>query len=283
MSKHLERNILAFHRAIPRPKRIPVLQAASEVPQGSSPNTTCRSSEDGPLCSRRTSSSRLSIDQLRVSDDSPTTSVNDPYSTRDGTDSHPGLRAIGLSLAGLSRISNHGTVPALSRLSYDDSEAYMEREMRQGELLYRLGDDAEELDLSSRTCWMLQQSFAKDVLVWFPLFEQDTCVNYVARATDGGFDRSDPCTCFAFFVLALGRVSKASHHLDDATSDLPGLDYFATGARMIGQISTTTARYSIIIVQSRILMSSVLPKPLEPRHNHRSTGFMLTVILGFIC
>ena len=98
---------------------------------------------------------------------------------------------VGQNLSGLSRLMGQPCPPPLAPLAYDDDEGYLERESAQGEGLFQkphltIGD----LDLTPRSCWRLQNAFARNVLPWCPLFDQQDCVEVVTRTCEAQFPDS---------------------------------------------------------------------------------------------
>ena len=163
-----------------------------------------------------------------------------------------GYDRIGLSLEAFSRLGGHDAPPFLESLQFDESEAFLVREVAQGKCLYQAGDPG-NLDLSPRLCAKLLQAFARNVLTWFPIFDEKSFSRLVAKSCTNLFDQSDPEMCLILLMLSLGDLSKA----DDLTSDdphkFPGLNYFLAACRTLNRDATFS--YSLLETQCHILIS----------------------------
>lgn len=162
------------------------------------------------------------------------------------------LPLVGAPMLGLSRLAGHPTPPVLEAMVFDDSEAFLEREMSQGEILFS-AEFAEDLDLSQRTTWRLQRTFARDILPWIPLFDQEECVRVVNLAFSHGFDQSSSLTSLTFLIFALGAIAGADHDTDDNIHEFPGAQYFVTACRALG-LHPAWQR-DVVALQCRILQS----------------------------
>ncbi|KAK7425133.1 hypothetical protein QQX98_000047 [Neonectria punicea] len=88
---------------------------------------------------------------------------------------------VGLSLDGFSRTAAKPCPKQLEPLLFDDAEDYLECEHKYNRLILDPAAhfDISDVDLSFKTCWKNQQSFAKNVLPWVPIFDQQLCAKLV--------------------------------------------------------------------------------------------------------
>ena len=163
-----------------------------------------------------------------------------------------GYGRIGLSFDCFTRLAGHDLHPLFEPLQYDESEAYLEREIAQGKRLYEAGDPG-TLDLSPRLCGRLLQSFARNVLTWFPLFDQESFSKLAARAYTHVFDQSDLERCLILLMLGLGALSKAEELTSDDPHAFPGLNYFLAACRTLNK--DATLGFSLLETQCRVLTS----------------------------
>jgi hypothetical protein len=170
------------------------------------------------------------------------------------------LSLMGLSLLGLSRLENCRPPTTLTPLARDVSEEYIDIEARQGEELFGTPFTPELMDLSNTARWRLQQSFAKNVLPWFPLFDESYCMENINFAAAREFNHSHLETGIAFFIFALGALSKADNHTADTPHEFPGIQYFLAATRVIN--NSPIAHGSILAIQCRLLQAYV------PRHGN---------------
>ncbi|KAJ9611496.1 hypothetical protein H2200_004680 [Cladophialophora chaetospira] len=155
------------------------------------------------------------------------------------------------ALKGLARIVGQTIPEPLLPLSVTNDEIYLEIEIRRGEaLLSGPLASLQDLDLSPKTCWRLQQSFARGILPWCPFIDQEECARNVTRTCDLQFPQHDLETSLALFVLALGDISKQDYRGDTA-NEFKGLDYFQLASSILSQPQHSA--YSILAVQCRIL------------------------------
>ena len=169
---------------------------------------------------------------------------------------------VGHSLKGLSRIVGHPTPQQLLPLAEEAGETYLEFEARRGEeMFHHCAVDMQNLDLSPRTCWRLQQSFTRSVLPWCPFIDQEECEELLSRICESHFPTDSLETCFVLFILALGSIAKEDYR-GDAGSGFSGLEYFQAAAGMICRPRGTI--YSIMQVQCRILMTFYFLFSLRP-------------------
>lgn len=170
---------------------------------------------------------------------------------------------VGQSTRGLSRVANHVTPEALIPLAEEDGDGYLEMEIRQGEALFSNSTATlQDLDLSPRTCWRLQQSFTRSILPWCPFIDQEECAQIISRACESHFPEHSLETCLALFMLALGAVGKEDYRGDMAI-EFHGLDYFQVASTMMVRPQLLTS-YPITGVQCRILMAFYLLYCLRP-------------------
>jgi hypothetical protein len=147
---------------------------------------------------------------------------------------------VGLNLHGLARMSGRNCAPELMPLLHHDGEAFLERETAQYSPLFG-GNKAKTLDLTSRTCWKNQQSFARNILTWYPIFDQESSTKLVREATESNFEPSKSSTCLSFFILALGTFTRAEDTLvPTPIEDTPGLEYFQAGSRCLNSMTSET-------------------------------------------
>jgi hypothetical protein len=165
-------------------------------------------------------------------------------------------------LSGLSRLVGQQCPPPLYPLADDDDhddEAFLERQAKSDEALLQSSHlTLAELSITTRSFWRLQNSFARNVLPWCPLFDQKDCVDITIRTYDAQFPDRSLETCLTLFVLALGALTRSEHHAEDGnnnTADFPGLDYFQVASNILG--CDRSSRYGILSIQCRILMGYV--------------------------
>jgi hypothetical protein len=146
--------------------------------------------------------------------------------------------------------------------SWDYTADFYDDEIMAGEVL---ADQCDEIihrpvDVSRRTCRRLQQSFVENFLRWTPIFDQRTCVSALEQAEHGAFSYSNPPTCLAFMILALGAVSEdrteGPHNLT------PGLEYFARGCQILERLSLRTG--NLATLQCRVLQASYFKFAIRP-------------------
>ncbi|KAF2188898.1 hypothetical protein K469DRAFT_748133 [Zopfia rhizophila CBS 207.26] len=191
-----------------------------------------------------------------------------------------GYDRIGLGLEPFARLAGHEISPLLEPLQFDESEAFLEREIAQGKLLYQAGDPG-TLDLS-RLCGRLLQSFAKNVLTWFPLFDKDSFSKLAARSYTHVFDQSDLEMCLVFLMLSLGALSKAGSLRSDDPHEFPGLNYFLAACRTLNR--DATLGYSLLEIQCHVLISLYLLlclRPLQASHAISLASKSVLTLLNF--
>lgn len=150
-------------------------------------------------------------------------------------------------------------VKPLNELLYEDMEEYLQREEVQGVKLFTYIPTIDP-DLSPRTCWLLQQSFASNVLPWLPLFPQDHCVRNLEEAIFSGFDLDHPPSSLTLFVLAIGALIRRPDDTDDVVEGLAGIEYFHKGCKGL-DVYSRREHHSIVTVQSHILSWYVVRSP----------------------
>ncbi|KAK5189617.1 hypothetical protein LTR99_006150 [Exophiala xenobiotica] len=166
-----------------------------------------------------------------------------------------GFSLVGLTLSGLSRLVGQQCPPPLYPLADDDDEAFLERHANPDEALCQSCHlTMADLSVTTRSFWRLQNSFARNVLPWCPLFDQKYCVDITTRTYETQFPDQGLETCLTLFVLALGALTRSEHHTEDgnSTTDFPGLDYFQVASNILG--CDRSSRYGILSIQCRILM-----------------------------
>jgi hypothetical protein len=143
----------------------------------------------------------------------------------------------------------------LNQLVYDDMEEYLQREAIQGNKFYSYIPTA-EVDLSPRTCWLLQQSFATNILPWLPLFQADQCVRHLEEAALNNYSVSNPSSLLTLFVLAIGAIISRPNDTEYAVERLAGMEYFYKGCKGL-EAYGLRMDHDIPIIQCRILSSYV--------------------------
>ncbi|PGH26765.1 hypothetical protein AJ80_01529 [Polytolypa hystricis UAMH7299] len=155
--------------------------------------------------------------------------------------------------------------PTLNAPSWDDTEAFYDDELEAGEHLAR----AKELaltrypDLSRNTTRYLQQGFVENFLRWLPIWDIQDCLAYVERARDCDFHPSEPSSCVAMLLFAIGAISQAGATVSP-DQDIPGIAYFARGSWLLD--CRPTASKSFVALQCRFLQAIYLQfcfMPLE--------------------
>jgi hypothetical protein len=138
--------------------------------------------------------------------------------------------------------------------SWDDSEAFYDDQLAAGEELFKdtRASQLRNVDLSRKTTLYLQQNFVENYLRWLPICELQDCVRHVNQAYACNFDPSDPSSCFAMLVFAIGRVADGS--TESYHQELPGLDYFARGNMMLDTLSVNPS--CMTRMQCRLLQTA---------------------------
>jgi hypothetical protein len=146
--------------------------------------------------------------------------------------------------------------------SWDYTASFYDDEILAGEELCDQMDELmiQQIDLSRRTIRRLQQSFVQNFLRWTPIFDQQTCVQVVDQATAENFGNSNPPTCLAFFLFALGAISEERN--ENLELQKPGLGYFARGCQILEGLSLRTG--NLLLLQCRVLQSSYLRVAIWP-------------------
>ena len=156
----------------------------------------------------------------------------------------------------LPELKNCRCLPPLNALIYDDMEDYLQREIAQGDEFYDYVPTV-EADLSPRACWLLQQSFATNILPWLPLFQADHCVSHLEDATIHNYDLQNPSSTLTLFVLAVGALIGRPNDTEDAVDRLAGMEYFYRGCKGL-EVYNKKRNHDIVVIQCRILSSYVL-------------------------
>ncbi|KAF2182964.1 hypothetical protein K469DRAFT_217710 [Zopfia rhizophila CBS 207.26] len=172
-----------------------------------------------------------------------------------------GYDKMGLTFEFLIRLAGHEVSPIFQPLQFDESEVYLEREIAQGRDLYQAGSPG-ALDLSPGLCSGLLQSFARNVLTWFPMFDQKSFSKLAAKSYTYHFDQSDPETCLILLILGLGALSKSEDLTGDEPRQFPGLNYFLAACKALNM--WITPGYSLVELQCQILISLYLLLCLRP-------------------
>lgn len=206
----------------------------------------------------------------------PLTSPSDPAPT-----GFLGYNRIGVGLGALTRLGGHEMPPLLEPLQFDDSEAFFVREIAQGKRLYQAGNP-NNLDLSPRLCARLLQAFSRNVLTWFPIFDQESFTKLVAKSCTDLFDQSDPETCLILLMLSLGDLSKVDDLTSDDPHEFPGLNYFLAASRTLNR--DATLGYSLLEAQCHLLISLYLLlclRPLQAAHAISLASKSVLTLFGF--
>lgn len=160
---------------------------------------------------------------------------------------------VGQSFKGLARLAEQPVPTALLPLAQQDGEDWLKVQIHRGEDLF-LGPPADlrSQDLSNKTCWRLQQSFASLILPWCPLIDQQESAHIVTCTSEQKFPDTALETCLTLFIFALGAIAKEDYRGDTA-SEFAGLSYFQLASTMLSHPRHTN--HSILAVQCRILQS----------------------------
>ena len=152
--------------------------------------------------------------------------------------------------------------PFINSDSWDDTEEFYDDEMLASEQLYlqMQASRLRVLDLSRKTTRYLQQSFVDNFLRWMPICDLQDCSDYVNQAYSCNFDPSNPSSCFAMLVFAIGAVAEG--RIGTIDEELPGLDYFAEGSKMVDGMSLMTR--SLTTLQCRIMQASYYQFSIRP-------------------
>ena len=193
------------------------------------------------------------------------TPASTPASTPQHTETNPptplyapaptrllGYDRMGLSLLVFARLAEHEVPPLLEPLQFNESESFLVREVAQGKCLYQAGDPG-NLEISPRLCARLLQAFGRNVLTWFPIFDQESFSKLVAKSYTDLSDPSDPEKCLILLMLGLGDLSKADDLTSDDPHEFPGLNYFLAACRALNR--DATLGYSLLETQCHILIS----------------------------
>lgn len=176
-----------------------------------------------------------------------------------------GFQRLGLSFDIFKLLGHNRLPPALEPLSVYGGEPFVEQEIVKGTLLNQAGDP-NALDLSPQACLELQQSFAENILPWFPLFNREAFSKRTTQFHDCAFNQSDQETCQILFILGLGALSRAKGFATDDARNFPGLNYFLAACRILNP----TPNYSLVEVQCYILKSCVVSPFSFSSTSHRS-------------
>ncbi|EEU36450.1 uncharacterized protein NECHADRAFT_81209 [Fusarium vanettenii 77-13-4] len=166
---------------------------------------------------------------------------------------------VGLSLYGFAKTATKPCPKQLEPLLFDDGEDYLEHEHEYNQRILdpAVYVDIKDVDLSVKACWRNQQSFAKSVLPWVPVFDQQLCAKLVQEVSANGFDSCDPASSLGLFVLALGALSRAGDESSQTSvSETPGLGYFRIASRKLDVAAN--GQDTVTIAQCFVLKASYL-------------------------
>lgn len=155
----------------------------------------------------------------------------------------------------LPELKNCKCLAPLNELVYDDFEDYLQREIDQGNEFFAYVPTV-DVDLSPRTCWGLQQSFAVNILPWLPIFQADHCVRHLDDAVLHNYDPRNNSSTLTLFVLAVGALIGRPNDTEDAVDRLAGMEYFYRGCQNLDRYNRKRSS-DIEIIQCRILSSYV--------------------------
>jgi len=152
--------------------------------------------------------------------------------------------------------------PFINSDSWDDTEEFYDDEMLASEQLHiqMQATKLRTLDLSRKTTRYLQQSFVDNFLRWIPICDLQDCSDYVNQGYSCNFDPSHPSSCFAMLVFAIGAVAEG--RIGTIDEELPGLDYFAEGNKMMDGMSLMTR--SLTTLQCRVMQASYYQFSIRP-------------------
>lgn len=176
----------------------------------------------------------------------------------------------------LPELKNCNCLAPLNELVYDDMADYLQREILQGDEFFDYVPTI-EVDLSPRTCWGLQQSFAVNILPWLPLFQADDSVRHLEDATIHNFNPRNTSSTLTLFVLAVGAIINRPNDTEDAVDCLAGMEYFYKGCRSLEGYNRKRSS-NIEIIQCRILSSYVL-QPMSLQGANLSVSIYLCICL----
>jgi hypothetical protein len=212
-------------------------------------------------------------------------SSSTPYSPRPFVSAYHGVEQnclISTRLNSLGWLLGQARPAELEPLAYDDSEAILDREARQGQALFNNAwlTSASDLDLSPRTCWRLQQNFVRNVLPWIPLFDQQTCVSLVTDTAEKEFSESNTSTTLVLFILALGAISRGEHYTGDTPSEFLGLQYFHLASHRLAQ--DEAYMFDLRVAQCFVLKALYLLYCLRPVQAFQTIHAVSTIVIGLL-
>lgn len=146
--------------------------------------------------------------------------------------------------------------------SWDDTEEFYDDEISASEQLHlqMQATQLHVLDLSRKTTRYLQQSFIDNFLRWIPICDLQECSDHINQAYSCNFDPSDPSSGFAMLVFAVGAVAEG--RIGTLDEELPGIDYFTEGNKMVDGMSLLTR--SLMTLQCRIMQASFHQLSIRP-------------------
>lgn len=147
---------------------------------------------------------------------------------------------------------------SLQAPSWDDTEAFYDDELKNGEHLSKSTEQAllREPDLSKHTTRYLQQGFVEGFLRWYPIWDLQDCLKQIDKARNSGFIASEPATCVAMLLFAIGAIAQTGVSITGASHDIPGIDYFARGVSILEKRPTVTKGF--LTLQCRFLQTIYL-------------------------
>lgn len=161
----------------------------------------------------------------------------------------------------LPNLESFSCLPPFNHIEYDEGELYLQTEIRQGALLYGY-TGSRVVDTTSKKCWRLQRLFAKNVLPWIPLFDQEYCISKVTSATECGFESEDLSVALVMFIFALGAMSNDDDCTSNSTASFAGIAYFLQGCKIVD--ASRTNNNTITMIQCRILWAIYLLYCMRP-------------------
>ena len=114
-----------------------------------------------------------------------------------------------------------------------------------------------EIDMSRPHLWRLQQSFAENVLKWFPVFDLETIAQHLQAAQNSKYEYSSPSLCLVSLIHAIGSLAMDSRLYWQSLHELPGFGYY----RQAHEAMETYAYFStdLCVLQCRTLAAYVMP------------------------
>lgn len=152
--------------------------------------------------------------------------------------------------------------------SWDDTKDFYDDELAAEEYLFQLMDAGfgQELDISARAVWQLQQHFVQGFLQWLPVITTGEFTEHVEIARNGNFNRESPSDCLVMFALAIGSLEKSRHSPSSRSLERPhpGLEYFSKARDVLLVLSKRSRKRDMTILQCRILEACYWNMILRP-------------------